>query len=116
MTSGGPDGNDFYIDQINISNSTAIGLEENIDQIDYSIYPNPVTATSQIYFKIPNDSKVIVYVIDITGRAVKEIFSGNMEAGEQYLEIKNADFNSAGIYLVRLTVNGVVAIKKVIIE
>ena len=115
-TSGGPNGNDFYIDQFNISNSTDIGIEENNFQADYSVYPNPVTATSQIYFKLNKDSRVKVDVLDIAGRVVKEIYSGELQSGEQFMSINNADFNSAGIYMVRLTVDGVVSTKKVIIE
>ncbi len=115
-TSGGPYGNDFYIDQINITNSTSIGVEDELAETDYAIYPNPVNSTSQIYFKLSEDSKVTVDVVDITGRVIKEIFSGNMNAGDQFLELHNADFNAAGIYMVRLNVNGAVATKKVIIE
>lgn len=115
-TSGGPYGNDFYIDQFNISNSTSIGLEENTAQTDYSVYPNPVTATSQIYFKLAEDANVKVDVLDIAGRVVKTIYSGNLAAGEQYYQINNSDFGATGIYMVRLTVDGVVSTKKVIIE
>lgn len=115
-TSGGPYGNDFYIDQVNISNSTAIGIEDNTELTNYSVYPNPVTATSQIYFSLLSDSKVNVDVVDITGRVVQQIFSGDLPSGDQFFDINNADFGSAGIYMVRLTVNGVVATKKIIVE
>lgn len=115
-TSGGPYGNDFYIDQINITNSTSIGIEENMGQIDYNVYPNPNTDVSQVYFKLQNDAKVTVDVLDIAGRVVKVIYSGDLPAGEQYYQLNNADFNAAGIYMVRLTVDGVVSTKKVIIE
>jgi len=115
-TSGGPYGNDFYIDQINITNSQEIGIEDEADQMEYSVYPNPVSSTSQIYFKLPVDGKVTLDVVDITGRTVKTIFAGDLNAGEQYYQLNNADFQAAGIYMVRLTVNGVVSTKKVIIE
>ncbi len=115
-TSGGSLGNDFYIDQINISNSTAIGIDEQQGQFAYNVYPNPLSGSGQVYFNIPEDSKVTVDAVDITGRVVKEIFNGNMKAGEQYLEIHNTDFYSSGVYFVRLNVNGVVATKKIIIE
>jgi PKD repeat protein len=115
-TSGGEWGNDFYIDQVNITNSTSIGIDENSGQTDYSVYPNPVSGTSQIYFKLPHDANVSVDVLDLAGRVVKIIYSGDLNAGEQYYQLNNADFNSAGIYLVRLTVDDVVSTKKVIIE
>ncbi len=109
-------GNDFYIDQINITNSTAIGIEDNDQPMDYSLYPNPVTETSQIYFKLPEDAKVTLDVLDITGRVVRQIYNGNMQSGPQYFQIHNADFNAAGVYMVRLNVNGEIATKKIIVE
>lgn len=115
-TSGGPYGNDFYIDQVNISNSTAIGIEENTDKVDYSVYPNPVTGVSQVYFNLPVDAKVSVDVLDITGRSVMELFSGNLPSGEHYYKLNRTDFNAKGVYMVRLNVNGVVSTKKVIID
>jgi len=115
-TSGGEYGNDFYIDQINITNSTSIGIEENTGQTDYNVYPNPVTETSQIYFNLANDANVSVDVLDIAGRVVKTIYNGDLNAGEQYYQLNNADFNAAGIYMVRLMVDGVISTKKVIIE
>ena len=55
-------------------------------------------------------------VVDITGRVVQQIFSGDLPTGDQFFEVNNSDFGSAGIYMVRLTVNGVVATKKIIVE
>ena len=115
-TSGGPFGNDFYIDQVNISNSTAIGIDENENQIDCSVYPNPVTGISQVYFKLVEDSKVRVEVLDIAGRTVLQLFSGDLPMGEQYLELDKSNFQAGGVYMVQITVNGVVTTKKVIVE
>jgi PKD repeat protein len=115
-TSSGPYSNDFYVDQLNITNSTSIGIEENQAQTDYSVYPNPVTATSQVYFKLAEDANVTVDVVDVAGRVVKVIYSGDLNAGEQYYQINNADFNASGIYMVRLNVGGVISTKKIIIE
>jgi PKD repeat protein len=115
-TSCGPFSNDFYVDQLNITNSTSIGIEENLAQTDYSVYPNPVTSTSQVYFKLVEDANVTVDVVDVAGRVVKVIYSGDLNAGEQYYQINNADFNAAGIYMVRLNVGGVISTKKIIIE
>lgn len=115
-TSGGPISNDFYIDQINISNSTSIGIDDPSGETEYEIYPNPVTSTSQIYFTTDNEAKVKVDILDITGRVVFTVHSGNMAAGEHFLEIQNEDFNSAGVYLVRLNVNGKISTKKIIVE
>lgn len=115
-TSGGPIANDFYIDQLMISNSTSIGIDDPSGSTEYAIYPNPVTSTSQVYFTLADDSKVKVDVLDITGRVVLNVYAGDMNAGEHYLEIHNDDFSAAGVYLVRLNVNGKISTKKIIVE
>lgn len=116
-TAGGEFGNSMYLDRINIGNSTSIGLDENpSDVFQYAIYPNPVSSTSQIYFNIPTDSKVAIDVMDVAGKLVGNIFTGNLNAGQQVFDLSKSQYNAAGVYLVRLTVNGVSTTKKVIIE
>src|SRR5687768_320131 len=97
-TSGGPIANDVDIDEVNISNATAIGIEENKDQIDSSVYPNPGTGISQVYFKLNEDAKVTVDVLDVAGRSVLQLFSGDLPMGEQYLELDKSNFQAGGVY------------------
>ena len=96
--------------------SEPLDIEDNKDQTDYSVYPNPVTGISQVYFKLNEDAKVTVDVLDIAGRSVLQLYNGDMQMGEQYLELDQSNFQAGGAYMVRLTVNGVVSVKKVIIE
>lgn len=115
--SGGPYANDFYLDVVNISNSQAIGIEEQqVGQTGFKVFPNPVTGTSQVYFNLLENSDVNVELMDLTGRMVRTIFSGSMNAGEQYLNVENHQFGAAGVYFVRLTINGVASIQKVVVE
>lgn len=116
-TSDGAYGNDFYLDQFQIVDGSSIGLEdEMINENDYKVFPNPVTSVSQIYLNLHNDADVTIDVLDVTGRMIKTIYSGALEAGESYFELSKHDVNAAGVYMVRLNVDGVMSTKKVIIE
>jgi len=117
FTSGGPYGNDLFIDQFNISNSLAIGIDEQeLGQTAFEVFPNPVSTTSQIYFNLLENSDVKIDVLDMTGRVITSVYNGDLSSGDQYFQVANSQFNSAGIYMVRLTVNGVASIKKIIVD
>lgn len=116
-SSGGPYGNDFYLDDIMINNSQAVGLEqENSFHVKLNVFPNPVSSTSQIYFNLLQSSDVQLDLLDITGRLVGNLYNGNLNTGEQTFQIENSYFKASGIYIVRLSVNGVVSTQKIVVE
>jgi PKD repeat protein len=116
-TSGGGFGNNFYLDQVNISNSQAIGVEEvNMGQTGFEVFPNPVSSVSQVYFHLLENSDVTIDLLDLAGREVSAIYSGKLNAGEQYFQVENSRFSSSGVYFVRLNINGVLSLKKIIVE
>lgn len=116
-TAGGAYGNDFYLDVVNISNSQAIGVEEQqLGQTGFEVYPNPISSTSQVYFNLIEKSDVTIDVIDLTGRQIRQLYSGQLSAGEQYYQVNHADFGATGVYMVRLNINGVTSIKKVVVN
>lgn len=115
--SGGPYGNDFYLDDVIIDNSQAVGLDqENAIHVKLHVFPNPVSSISQIYFNINQSSDVQLDLLDITGRVVDNIFTGYLNAGEQTFQIEHNRFKASGIYIVRLSVNGVVSTQKIVVE
>lgn len=115
--SGGQYGNDFYIDDVLIENSQAIGVEENITgQTDFSIFPNPVTQISQVYFQLLTAGDVKVDILDITGRIVFNLYAGNLKQGEQIFELDRSKLGASGVYFVRLQINGVASTQKIIAD
>jgi flagellar hook assembly protein FlgD len=67
-----------------------------------NIVPNPTQGSATLKLNVTAASDATIKVLDMTGREVMTIFSGQLQAGQ-----KNIDFNteniSSGIYLVKVS-------------
>lgn len=115
FTSGGQGSNNFYIDKINIANTTSIG--ETLDnEIGLSIFPNPLGDNiANLSFHMSKENMVKIDVIDVLGRTVANVFNGQMMAGNQKLNIARETFGADGVYFIRFSVDGKQAVKKLIV-
>ncbi|MDZ7332075.1 MAG: FG-GAP-like repeat-containing protein [candidate division KSB1 bacterium] len=72
----------------------------------YQNYPNPFNPETQIIFELPQVSQVKVQIYDISGRLVRILANGSMNAGRHQLRWDGRDeagkLVSTGIYLCRL--------------
>jgi hypothetical protein len=105
--------------------SFVTGVEERIfDEIPVAFsldqnYPNPFNPTTQIRFGIPQQSRVLLTIYDVLGRAVSRLVDGTQPAG--YFEVTWNGINDAGakvasgIYFYKLTAGTFVETKKMIL-
>lgn len=114
---GGSYGNNFYIDDITIS-EYAVGIQSPLAaSATLNIYPNPNNGDFLLTYNLPEKSNVRVSVIDLTGREIVEISEKAQTAGDHQQEIAIAGNQlSAGIYMVKLQANNQVYVKKLVIE
>jgi len=77
-------------------------------------YPNPFNPSTTIQFSLPVRSDVRLTLVNILGEAVKEIASGNYEAG-QHQVISDASNMATGVYFYRLEADGFVSVKKLVL-
>ncbi|MCK4351773.1 T9SS type A sorting domain-containing protein [candidate division WOR-3 bacterium] len=63
--------------------------------------PNPFTSETQIKFALPKKSRVNLNIYDVSGRLVKTLVNGTMEAGSHSVNWDAKEFPS-GIYFVKL--------------
>jgi hypothetical protein len=68
--------------------------------------PNPFNGTTQIWFKLAEESSVTVTVYDYTGKEVSIIKPGLLETGNHTVEFNSSNLSS-GIYFYSLEVNGI---------
>lgn len=108
------DAQNLYIDNFNIS--ATVGLEELASEIGLSIYPNPTNAASTVEFVSPKDSKVVVTVLDVTGRMVEENQIEALAGQVTKHEVNKSSNLGSGVYFVTLTMDGQRTTKKLIIE
>lgn len=95
------------------------GIEGSKNQIPESIYlyqnyPNPFNPTTTIEFAIPKSEYVSLRIYDALGREVKDLFSGNLNAGNHKIDFA-ANNISSGIYFYVLKTNTFCDQKKMIV-
>jgi hypothetical protein len=67
--------------------------------------PNPFNGTTQIWFKLTEESNVSVTIYDYTGKEVSVITPGSLKSGNHSVQFNSANL-STGIYFYSLEVNG----------
>jgi len=104
-------GNNVYIDDINIEGPLSVN-QDLASELNLSVYPNPAIGGSSVYFNLTNKSDVTVAIYDLLGKEIQQVINTVLQAGEQ-----KVDFNAAaGMYTVKVTINGQPIIRKVVIE
>jgi len=102
-----------------------VGVKEEsgltMKPVEFSIsqnYPNPFNPTTKLQFQLPTSGKVKLNICDINGRLVKEVFSGEKEAGLHTLDWNAKDLNgkqvASGVYFYSVQFNNTLLTKKMI--
>ncbi|HRO42775.1 MAG TPA: T9SS type A sorting domain-containing protein [Flavipsychrobacter sp.] len=87
-------GNNLYLDDINISNTTSVA---GVDAKRFAIYPNPVK-DMLVIDGLHTNKPLTVTVFDMTGKRVMTLTNND---GQEKLTMNIADLNS-GIYIVKI--------------
>lgn len=108
------EGNNVYIDDINLYDPTTVGVNEvNKAALNYQVYPNPIENSLNISFNLLHNTDVSGEVFDISGRKVSTLFDTSFPVGVNSTNINTSDWR-AGIYFVRISLEGETFIEKVI--
>ncbi|NOZ60550.1 MAG: T9SS type A sorting domain-containing protein [Calditrichaeota bacterium] len=71
-----------------------------------NVFPNPFNSRTRFHFTLPRAARVDVSVVDVLGRFVRSIFSGDLQSGKRYFDWDGKDENgnivSSGTYIVRI--------------
>lgn len=116
MSGSGGAGNDLYIDDINILDAAATGIENIEAKVGLSLYPNPSYCKVNIDLNLTEQHNISVNVTDMIGRTVETIASKSYQSGETTLTIGNDHTYQAGVYLVNINIDGQHISKKVIMQ
>jgi len=80
-----------------------------------SSFPNPFTNSNTIRFQLEKAGRTHLGVYDLSGRLVEVLVNGELEAGEHRRTFQ-AKGVAAGVYLVKLVLDGKVAMQKIVKE
>ncbi|MGZ4042913.1 MAG: M43 family zinc metalloprotease [Bacteroidia bacterium] len=109
-------GNNFYLDDINFSGSSSVGMKELAKSVSFGLYPNPTGGEAVVKFRLDDASNIKVEVMDVVGKRVIPSTESNYTTGEHSITLNTNKTLSKGIYFVCLSVNGAKITKKLIIE
>jgi hypothetical protein len=77
-------------------------------------FPNPFNPTTTIQYQLPADARVTLKVYDILGSEVATLVNEEQEAGYKEIQFNGSNIAS-GMYIYRLTADGYVSIKKMLL-
>lgn len=83
-------------------------------------FPNPFMQSTRIDYRVPANGDVTVEVIDVTGRQVRELFSGNQVTGDYSVTWDGEDASGqampSGTYFYRVSAGGSVEARKMMLQ
>ena len=95
-------GNNVFVDDINVFAASTIGLNnETANEINVSVYPNPLGATTTLSLDGLQGEEFTVALYSTIGQKITNVYSGTSLAGTNTIEWSTADL-SKGIYLLRI--------------
>lgn len=99
-----------------VVNITSVGLNENAFVNSFFAAPNPFTSQTQINYTLTNSAELKLEVYDMLGKLITTIVdSEQQEAGTYRYNFDSMNLlNAASVYQVRLTVNGISKVIRII--
>jgi hypothetical protein len=82
----------------------------------FVVWPNPATRFTNLEYRLDYASQVRIELLDITGRVVRDVFTGDVQAGELKRATTDTRHLPPGTYLYRILTDQEVIMKKSIIS
>jgi hypothetical protein len=95
--------------------NTQVGIADNEQRHDISIYPNPASESINLSFFLNKDETVDIGVYDLVGHRVLHQTMGTVYAGPQWISVPCSDLGS-GLYLTRTQIGGKTYTQKLVIN
>jgi len=89
----------YYVDGVSVYDVATLGIEQNKNKVDVSVYPNPNNGKMVIEYNLQSDA--IMQITDVAGKLINEY---NLSALNNKLEIHNNNLIN-GVYLYRIIDN-----------
>ena len=102
----------------NITNIlTPVGdLPSVFENFSLRVYPNPVQPNTLLEWELPETSQVNIFVVNLAGQTVKQLFNGVKPKGMHTLAVTGINNLSTGTYFIKLQTSKASVTSKVIIQ
>ena len=96
--------------------NTANVTDINSDQLDatFRVFPNPAVSNTTVGINLTKESTVSLKFMDMAGKIIATLNCGSLN-GSSTVELNTSNLK-AGVYLIELTVNNEVMVKRLIVE
>jgi PKD repeat protein len=92
-------GNNFYIDDINVSNYP-VGIDDpDASSFSLNIFPNPVADHSVVILNQQISENISVKIYDLQGRIITELHNGWLNEGEHQFSLDRKTLGQQSMYL-----------------
>ena len=108
-------GNNLYIDDIRVYNSTNVSIEAPELNSSVTIYPNPATNQLNLNINLENSANVTYQIVNSLGQVVLDNNLGDLNNGQHTQSVDVSDL-AAGFYYVQLNIDGNIISKKLTIK
>ena len=71
--------------------------------VNMQAYPNPFSKATTIRFRISRTDNVVLKLVDVSGKILKVIYTGNVDANKWYEETIDGSIYSSGMYFLQLS-------------
>ena len=106
LVNGTQAGNNFYFDNLRVVIGQA-SATKTLASRGIALFPNPLTNETALHLNLAAPSEVQVSLTDVVGREVVRLPAKTLAAGQQTLSLQPAAHAlRAGVYVVRITLNG----------
>ncbi|MDG1914529.1 MAG: M43 family zinc metalloprotease [Crocinitomix sp.] len=101
-------GNNIYIDDINMSTSAMVGIGENeVQSLDLTVYPNPANDLLNVTMNLEVQTEVNVTLLNALGQEVGTVFNGELAMGNNNFSY-DVSHLPQGVYFIRsVSANGI---------
>jgi PKD repeat protein len=110
------DMNNIYIDDINISTNPVGFSSALMAAVGMNLFPNPGHGTVHVTFDLTEKQVVKLELLDLLGRTIEVAVNEELNQGTHEYMLGNAQKIAPGIYLAKLSVNGMTCTQKIIVE
>ncbi|MBF9140241.1 M43 family zinc metalloprotease [Hymenobacter properus] len=116
MVNGSAQGNTFFLDNMRVTTALAAKADAGAAR-GIAVYPNPLTKETAVHLALDKAASVQVSLTDVLGRPVLTLPAKAYGAGPQVLPLSPAGRPlQAGVYLVRVSLDGQTFTSKLTVE
>lgn len=83
----------------------SVGIENNENNIQFNVFPNPATSNFNIELNLINSQQVLIQMVDLTGKVVREISNAELSEGSHSFFVATDDISN-GVYFIRMGSTG----------